>query len=127
MERKQAALELIQSVVGDKPTAEMVLERLQDEGFLHLGYGNVAVDQIVAAFKETFGNTKTSKHDRMSAHRLANAHTTQAVVGVIQLLAQLQDHRYAPTVGSVAQLEDKWVNVVAFIRKQQQGTEVIEV
>jgi hypothetical protein len=127
MERKKEALRIITSVVKDAPTAEMVLERLQDEGFLHLGYGDAAVDQITGAFKEEFGSIKTTKYDRMSAHRLATAHTPQAVVGVIKLLAKVRDEKYAPTVGSVQQLEDKWVNVLSFIRKRHQQSEIVDV
>lgn len=127
MERKLEALRVIATVVGDKPTAEMVLERLQDEGFLHLGYGDADVDRIVGTFKETFGTTVTTKYDRTSAHRMANAHTAQAVVGVIKLFSQVQSDQYAPSVGSVAELEKKWVNVINFIRKKGQAAEVIQI
>lgn len=127
MERKAAALALVEAIVKDKPTAELVLERLQDEGFLHLGYGKAEVDQVVGQFKELFGNTKTTAADRAAANRLATAHTAQAVMGVMKILAGLQHDRFAPTVGSVKQLEDKWVNVLSFIRKQQQVNEVVDV
>ena len=127
MLRKQHALEVIESIVKDKPTAEMLLERLQDEGMLHLGYGDADIDQVVGTFKDTFGNTKTTKYDRFAANRLVQKYGAQSVVGVMKLLAQLSGDKYAPTVGSVAQLEDKWVSVLAFVRKKGQETEVVDV
>ena len=128
MERKQEAIDIVASyVLGDRPTAEAIIERLQDDGLLHLGYGDVAVDKIVGTFKEQFGTSVITKPDRASAHRLANTHTEQAVVTVIEMLASLRDEKYAPTVGSVRKLDEKWVNVIGFLRRQGQQSEVIEV
>lgn len=127
MERKNEAIRLVSTYVkGDTPTAEAIIERLQDEGLLHLGHGKAEVDQIVGTFKELFGSTRTSQMDRAAANRLATAHTTQAVIGVMKLMKQAQHQQYAPTIGSVKQLEDKWVNVISFIRRQQMQNEVVE-
>jgi hypothetical protein len=126
MERKKEALSLIESIVGNKAVADSILERLQDEGFLHLGYGKAEVDQIVGTFKETFGNTKTTKWDRASANRLAEAHSVKAVVYIIKALKASENDKYVPSVGSVQQLEDKWVNVLAFVRKQHNRNGVVE-
>lgn len=126
MERKKYALELIEQIVGDKPTAAMVLERLQDEGFLHLGHGNADIDQVVGGFQEAFGNTKTTRFDRFAANRLVAKYGSQSVVGVIKLLASLQSDKYAPSVSSVVQLEEKFPNILSFVRKKGQSGEVID-
>lgn len=122
MERRKYVVELIASVAGvDKPTADLVVERLTEEGLLSLGYGDNDVERIVATFSQVFGTTKSSKRDRWAAHRLAEVHTSQAVCGIITILGQKSTERYAPVVASVAELEDKWVKVMAFLRKQNEN------
>ena len=126
MERKKYAIELVQSLVkGDKAVAETIIERLQDEGLLHLGYGKAEVDQIVGEFKERFNTSRITQQDRRAAHRLANTHTAQAVVQIIRMLADSSGEQYAPSVNNVAQLEEKWVNVINYLRRKTQETEVI--
>ena len=98
-------------------TATMIVERLKDEGFLQLGYGDNNVDVIIITFKEVFNTTKTSKLDRYAAARMANKYGVQAVVGVIKLLGTRADDQYCPVVGSVRQLEEKWVNIISYLRK----------
>ena len=118
-------IEIISGIV-DKQSAEMIVERLEEEGVLHLGYGDADVDKVVTKFVDTFGTTKTSKLDRFAAHRLTRRYGSQAVVGIIGLLGAMSQEKYAPTVGSIAQLEDKWVSVLNFLRKQK-GNEEIDV
>lgn len=120
MEKKQDAINAITTLVGDKLTAEMVIERLQELGYMQLGYGNGDVDSVVSTFQETLGTTKTSRADRFAANRLAKRYGAQSVNGIIKLYANLRDDEYAPVIGSVTQLEDKWVAVMSFIRKRAQ-------
>lgn len=125
MSRKDWVVGVVASVAGiDTPTAVAVVERLMEEGLLQLGYGNSDVDKIVETFSRTYGTTKTSARDRWAAHRLAEVHTSQAVCGIIQLLASKADDRYAPQPRSVADLEEKWVSVMAFLRKQSDNEPV---
>lgn len=126
MSKREYILEIVEKLVGDKPTAEMVIDRLQEEGVLHLGYGNVDVDRIVEKFTETYGTTKVSKYDRFSAQRLANKYGSQAIVGIIDMLASLNGEKYAPVVNNVSQLEEKLPSILNFLRKQK-GEEVIDV
>ena len=119
MSKRIWVVELIAQIVGDTPTAEMVVERLTEEGVLHLGYGDADIDIVVDTFKEVFGTTRVSKQDRYAARRLATKYGSQAVVGIMRLLHQASDNQYAPVVGSVAQLEEKWVSVLNFVRKQK--------
>jgi hypothetical protein len=107
-------------------TAEMIVDRLMEEGLLNLGYGNADVENIVVTFTDTFGTTKVSKQDRFAAHRLAQKYGSQAVCGIIRLLAEKSTEKYSPVVGSVAQLESKWVNVLNFLRTTD-SDEVIQV
>lgn len=123
--RKKYILELITSITGDAIKAELIMERLQEEGLLVIGYGDTDVDRIVDKFKETFGTTKVSKYDRFAAQRLAKKYGSQAIVGIIQLLADNSTEKYAPVVGSVAQLEEKIVSVLNFVRNIK-GEEAID-
>jgi hypothetical protein len=114
--KKIWVVELVTQIVGDKPTAEMVVERLMEEGLLVLGYGDADIDKVVEQFKLTFGTTKVSKYDRFAAGRLVKKYNSQAIVGIIGLLGQHRDEKYAPVVGSITQLEDKIVSVLHFLR-----------
>lgn len=125
--RKQYILELIAGITGDKPMADMIVERLQEEGLLVLGYGDKDVDQIVVKFSETFGTTKVSKYDRFAADRLAKKYGSQSICGIIQLLAEHSGEKYAPVVGSITQLEEKIVSVIHFLRHLDKGSEEIKI
>lgn len=121
MNAKKLAVELVEQIVtgskDPKATAEIIVDRLIEEGWLILGYGDKDVELIVQTFSETFGNTKTSKYDRWAANRLADKYGSQAMRGIIQMLAQHSREKYVPVVGSVAQLEEKIVSVISFLRK----------
>jgi hypothetical protein len=127
-------VELISQIVKDIPTAkaspmvvaEVIVERLMEEGLLNLGYGDADVDRVVDKFTDTFGTTKVSKNDRFAAHRLTKKYGGQAVCGIVQLLADNNTQKYAPVVGSITQLEEKWVSVMHFLRNIK-GEEVINV
>lgn len=120
-------VELVTQIVGDKLTAEMVVERLMEEGVLVIGYGDADIDKVVQKFTDTFGTTKVSKTDRFAANRLVRKYGSQSVVGIIDLLAKNSGEKYAPVVGSVVQLEAKWVNVLSFLRNKGKDDEVIQV
>lgn len=110
-------LERLTKLVGHT-NAHLVLEMLEEEGVLHLGYGDADIDLVLNTFKECFETTKNTKLDRYAANRLVNKHSSQAVSVIIRLLKEHSDAPYAPVVNSVAQLEDKWASVLNFVRKQ---------
>jgi hypothetical protein len=119
--KRTYVIDMLTPIVGNKQTAEAVVERLTDEGLLVYGYGNADIDKVVEAFTETFGTTKTSKPDRWAANRLVNKYGSQTVVGIVRLLGQYQGEKYAPVLNNVVQLEEKWVQVMNFLRKQNKG------
>lgn len=98
-------------------TAESIVDVLIEEGVLHLGYGDADIDIITDTFKEVYGTTKTSQGDRFAARRLADKYGSQAIVGIMRLLAQHSQEQYAPVVNSVTQLETKLSSVLSFLRK----------
>ena len=118
-------VDLISQVVRDRPTAEMVVERLMEEGVLNLSYGDADINRVVTTFTDTFGTTKVSKADRFAANRLVRKYGAQSVVGIVQLLAQNSTQKFAPVVGSVSQLEQKWVSVLNFLRNMQQDNDEV--
>jgi hypothetical protein len=126
---KQWVVDMIAQIVPGSQrvqTAEMIVDRLMEEGVLHLGYGDADVDRVVSVFSDKFGTTKTTNADRFAARRLTQKYGAQAVVGILTLLAQNSGEQYVPIVGSVAQLETKWVQVLNFVRKMSAGTETID-
>lgn len=129
MSKRTWVVELTMSVTRcDAPTAEMLVDRLMEEGLLNLGYGNADVDRVVQSFADAFGTTKTSRSDRFAANRLARKYGAQSVVGIVQLLAQRSTEKYAPVVNSVSDLENKFVSVRNFLAKQiQTGEDEINV
>lgn len=125
LNKRDYVVKLIAQVARvDLPTADMVVDRLQGEGLLVLGYGDKDVEQVIATFAGTFGTTKSSRYDRWAAHRLVEKHTAQAVCGVISLLGQKQAEAYAPVVNNIAELETKWMSVLNFLRKQNDKTPI---
>lgn len=110
-------IDFIADITGNKVMAEMIVERLQEERLLSLGYGDTEIDQVVKKFKDTFGTTRSSKYDRFAARRLVAKYGTKSVFGVIELLAEKSDEKYAPVVNDVSQLEKKFVSVLSFLRK----------
>lgn len=126
MPKRQYIVDIITTIVKDGPTAVMVVERLEEEGVLHLGYGNADIDKVVEQFKETFGTTKVTKYDRFAANRMVMKYGSQAVCGVIKLLAAKSTEKYAPVVGSLTQMEDKWVSVLNFLRTREQESQVMD-
>ena len=115
--KKEYVIELITNIVKDKPTAEMIVDRLMEEDLLNLGYGNSDIDAVVIQFSETFGTTKTSKYDRFAAKRLTEKYGRDSIVGIIQLLGKRKSEKYCPVVGNISQLEEKIVSVMNFLRK----------
>lgn len=127
--KKDYVVDLIASIVGGKNahiTAEMVVERLTNEGLLSLGYGDKDIDKVVEQFKTTFGTTSISKYDRFAANRIVKKYSAQAACGIIQLLGERSQEKYCPVVNNVAELEKKWVSVMSFLRNQNDN-EVINV
>lgn len=121
MSRRTEVINLVKAIVNDQTKAEMVVDTLTQEGLLHIGYGNKDIDAITESFKTAFGTTKTSRYDRFAAQRLAEKYGSQAVCGITKLLAERAGEQYAPIVGSVQQLEQKWVQVLNFVRTKDEG------
>lgn len=117
-------VELVATITQDKPTAEMVVDRLIEEGVLHLGYGNADIDRVVSNFTETFGTTKTSRSDRWAANRLVSKYGVESVVVITKMLAENSQEKYAPVVGSITQLESKWISVLRFLRNLKDDEEI---
>lgn len=130
--RRTWVVGIITQIVQDAPTtaasktADIIVDRLMEEGVLHLGYGNAEVDLVVQKFTDTFGTTKVTKTDRFAAHRLVTRYGSQAVVGIVHLLGEHSAEKYAPVVGSITQLEDKWVSVMNFLRRNNDDREVMD-
>lgn len=79
---------------------------------------NPDIQMVCQAFMTAFDTTKISKWDRFAAKRLADKHGKDNIVKVIELLAQNASDKYAPSVNSVRQLEEKWVNVSNYFKKK---------
>lgn len=126
MNRRDYIIEVVNSIVGNKPQAEIIVERLEQEQVLSLGYGDADVDAIIAKFTSDFGTTKTTRQDRFAAHRLAAKYGSRAVVGILDLLVQHSSEKYAPVPRSVADVETKWVSILNFLRTVD-GEETIQV
>lgn len=114
--RKEFIIDLVMKVVRDKPTAEMVVEVLQTEGLLVLGYGSSEIDNVVQKFVDTFGTTKTTKYDRFAADRLVKKYGDKAICGIIDLLGKSATQKYAPRVNNISDLESKMPSILIFLR-----------
>lgn len=119
--------EMVQSGHNPKDTATRILERLKEEGVITTSYGNADVDVIIITFKNLFGTTKATRLDRFAASRLSKKYGSDAVVGIIKVLATRVNEPYCPVVGSITQLENKWVNVMSFLRSRANDNVMLDV
>lgn len=106
--RLSGLLEALSSVPDEKPKE----------------YGNPDINAVIEAFKLSFNTTKASKWDRWAAKRLAEKHSADNMVKIIQALAQYGGEKYCPSVNSVSQLEEKLPSVMSFLKKQQSNSMV---
>lgn len=124
--RRQYIIDMIATMSGNKEAAEMIVNRLIDEGLLVLGYGEPDIDRVVEKFKSAFGTTKTSKYDRFAVSRLVKTYGANSICGIIDLLAQHNGVKYAPVVNNLTELENKIPSILSFLRKQK-GDETLDV
>lgn len=122
--RKQYIIDLLMKVVRDKPTAEMVVEVLQAEGLLVLGYGSSEIDNVVQKFIDTFGTTKTTKYDRFAASRLVKKYGDSPVCNIIDLLGKSATQKFAPRVNNISDLESKMPSILIFLRGMKGDEEI---
>lgn len=116
--RRDYIVGVVEAVVGKRAIAEAVVARLESEGLLNVFFGDQDISLICETFKEQFGTTKISRYDRYAAGRLAKRYGGEQIAGIIKLMASRASEPYAPTVGSVTQLEEKLVNVMKFLKGQ---------
>lgn len=129
MNKRQYVIDMIARMLNTEHPeidAEAITDRLLEEGLLHLGYGDADIDIVIQKFADNFGTTKTSRQDRWAANRLVTKYGRQAIVGIIDLLAQNSTEKFAPVVNTLAQLEEKFPSVLNFLRNIK-GTEEIQV
>lgn len=124
--KREYIIGLIATITDNKVLAESIVERLEEENLLNIHYGDQDVGLIVQAFVDSFGNTKTSKWDRFAAKRLANKHGEQSVVSIIQLLSGLAEAPYAPSVNNVSDLENKFPQIIKFLRSQKSQQTMVD-
>jgi hypothetical protein len=87
---------------------------------------NPDIQEIIDAFTENFGTTKSTRWDRYAAKRLSDKYGADRIVKVIQILAAHGGEPYVPSVGSVRELEEKLVKVQSFFKRLQANSEVVE-
>lgn len=125
MSSDELVIKIITDVGVAKPIAEEIVRRLGDEGLLmQPSFGDKTVSRIVGTFKEAFGTTKTSRYDRYAASRLATRYSADQVCQIIVLMAGAAAEPYAPVINNVSELENKWVSVLAHIKKQYNNSEL---
>jgi hypothetical protein len=112
------AFQILRELFGD--SAEEAYNRLKAEDLLKDGvsFGNADINTVIDSFKEHFGVTKATRYDRFAAKRLIQRHGAEAICDTIRKLSQGQTDKFAPTVNSVSELENKWVSVNRFVNKE---------
>lgn len=116
MRSKQWITDVIRSVGVEKTTAEMIVERLEEEGVLHLGYGDADIDLVVDAFRNYLSVSKITQQDRWAAARLTKVHGSKAVMDVVKMYATATG-QYKPVINNIVELENKFQSVLSFLRK----------
>lgn len=78
-------------------------------------YGNVEVNKVMDCFEQSFGMKPTRlAENRKAAYRLIQKlKDTDKVCRTIQYAASIQGDKYSPSIGSVLDIEDKLIKLVA--------------
>lgn len=108
-------IDLVTSIIGNRTKALAIVEALVDAGYIQPKRGNTEVQVIIDCFKRVFGTTSHSRYDRYAASRLANLHSAPTVCDIIETLGQKRHEQFCPLVGSISELEKKWVAVQRFL------------
>ena len=108
----------------DDTTAARIAEALVDAGYVTLKFGDKDVSAVVEAFKAAFGTTGSNRYDRYAAKRLTGRYSVLEIKRVISVLAEHQGDQYCPVIGSVLQLEQKWVSVGRYLTRLQSDSEI---
>lgn len=85
-------------------------------------YGNSDINLIMETFEKSFGlKPNKIQANRRAAQRLKNKlKDTSKVCRLIEYAASIQGQRYSPTIGSVLDIEDKLIKLVAHSKQQTQ-------
>lgn len=83
-------------------------------------YGNADINLIMETFEKSFGLKPTkAQANRKAAQRLkTKLKDTDKVCRIIQYAASIQGDRYSPTVGSVLDIEEKLLKIIAHSKQQ---------
>lgn len=115
-----------QLIYNAKRRVEPLLEVLKTIDEEKKDARNKDVQAIIDAFVEQFGVTKTTQYDRWAAKRLYTKHGSENIVAIIKALAHYADDKYCPVIGSVSQIEKKWVNIAKFLKAKSEGSEIMD-
>ena len=88
-------------------------------------YGNHDINTIINTFSQAFGTTKSTKWDRFAAKRLLAKYPSELLVGAINALAGSQNDKYAPSVRSISQFEEKLPNIARFLNQKSDNGQII--
>lgn len=107
-----------QTLYDARKRQESILEALKAIGAPLPDKRNKDIQLIIDTFVNASGVTKTSKWDRFAAKRLADKHGAENIAQLIEVYFKLPPGQYKPSIASIRQLEEKWVNVGAYMQKQ---------
>lgn len=80
---------------------------------------NTDANRIIEAFKEVHNVPSVRPTDRTSARVLSKIYGAEAIIQIIQIMAQARNQPYAPTVNHIKDIETKWIMIGRFIAKNK--------
>lgn len=115
-----------QRIYDARKRLETVIESLKDAEPYKRDMRDKNILIISEAFQKAFGTTKVTNFDRYAAKRLYLKHTTDAIVAIINALAAHAGEEFCPIVNSITAIENKLPSIIAFLKKQQNISTMVE-
>lgn len=87
---------------------------------------NRDVQKVVEHFEKRVGEMPRAVHQRRAAHTLIQRHGFEKTIGAINAVVLSRGERYAPTIASLTQLRDRWIELENFYRRntKPRGTKI---
>ncbi len=88
-------------------------------------FGNTEVNEIMSYWQEICGYPIAGKKNRYAAKNILAKHGRDNAYKLIRMVADAQTDKYAPTIGDLADLQQKLPQLAAYMKKRISGNERI--
>lgn len=97
-----------------------IKQAFKDAGWTPPAKVHPEAERIIEAFKEANNVPSVRPTDIKAARLLAEKYGADNIIQIIQIMAAAQGKPYVPSINNIKNLQDKWVMVGNYIKKNQE-------